>query len=72
MITNEPSRIKDFNHVLNNTGAIFHKEGKFNEALDYHQRALEMREKYHSSDHIGIVNSLNNFVVLVREKIQLL
>ncbi|CAF4735006.1 unnamed protein product, partial [Rotaria sp. Silwood2] len=54
MMNNKPPRINDSAHVLNNIACILPNQGKYDEALEYHQRALEIREKIDPSDHIDI------------------
>ncbi|CAF4267015.1 unnamed protein product, partial [Rotaria magnacalcarata] len=62
-----PSGHADIAHSLNNIGHILFDQAKYDEALDYYQRALNMREKYYPSDHIAIVQSLNNIGGLLFE-----
>ena len=63
MMQAESARMKDSAYVLNNIGNILSDQGKYAEALDYHQRSLQMREKYYPSGHVDIAASLNNIGV---------
>jgi len=55
-----PSGYTSIAQSLINIGYVFDKQGKFNEALNYHQRALEIREQLSPSNHDDIGNSLLN------------
>ena len=41
-------------------GNVLNKQRQYAEALDYHQRALKMYEKFYPSGHVDIAMSLNN------------
>ncbi|CAF4063561.1 unnamed protein product [Rotaria sordida] len=52
--------IKESAQVLSNIGELLYGEGKFEEAMNFHERALQIRKEYYSSDHPHIANSLRN------------
>ena len=60
MIHSEHVRIKDSAVVLSNIGEILYLQGKYEEANDFHQQALTIRNKYYSSSHAHIANSLTS------------
>ena len=43
---------------LGNIGGVLNNQGQYAEALDYHQRALKMYEKFYPSGHVDIASSL--------------
>jgi tetratricopeptide (TPR) repeat protein len=46
MMKHEPPQIKDSDHLLHNIGIIFDEQRKYDEALEYYEQALKMKEKY--------------------------
>jgi Tfp pilus assembly protein PilF len=60
MMNAKPARIKDSVHALNDIGVILCRQGKYDEALNHHQRALAIRQEHYPSGNIGIATSLNN------------
>ena len=60
MMKTEPVRIKDSAIVLSDIGEILYLQGKYEEAYEFHQRALTIRKKYYSSNHAHIATSLEN------------
>jgi uncharacterized protein HemY len=59
MINSNLARIKDSAHILAAIGEILGLEGNFEEARDFHERALAIQKEYYSSDHANISNSLH-------------
>jgi tetratricopeptide (TPR) repeat protein len=59
MINSKPARIKDSAHILAGIGQHLGLEGNFEEARDFHERALAIQKEYYSSDHANISNSLH-------------
>jgi Tfp pilus assembly protein PilF len=53
-----PSGHVDIASNLNNVGSILYTQGKYDDALDYYQRALEMRERNNPSGRLEIASSL--------------
>ncbi len=45
---------------LNNIGIVYRKLNKYDKALDYYNKALEIRRKTLPSDHNDIANCLHN------------
>ncbi|CAF4859024.1 unnamed protein product [Rotaria sp. Silwood1] len=82
MIKVNPPRTKDSAYVLNNIGSILHDQDiarslnnigniltdqeNFDQALDFHRQALEIRKNYYGDDHIDIAQSLNNIGTILR------
>ncbi|CAF5008425.1 unnamed protein product, partial [Rotaria magnacalcarata] len=70
-----PSGHSNIAKSLGNIGNILSDQGKSNEALDYHQRALAIQEKAYPSGHVDIGHSLNNIGIcyenLNKEKLAL-
>ncbi|CAF4665997.1 unnamed protein product, partial [Rotaria sp. Silwood1] len=60
MMNNKSARTKDSAHVLNNIGLILYRQGKFDETIDCHQRALKIREKLYPFVHADMAKSLGN------------
>ena len=50
MMNAQPTRTKDLAHVIDNIGVILDTQEKYAEAFEYHQRALEIKEKYYPSN----------------------
>ncbi|CAF3167884.1 unnamed protein product [Rotaria sp. Silwood2] len=55
-----PSGHVDIAKSLANIGNILSDQGKYEEALDYHQRALKIVERFYPSGHLDLAHSLNN------------
>ncbi|CAF1461368.1 unnamed protein product, partial [Rotaria sordida] len=60
MIDPKQRRIKDSALVLSDIGETLCEQGKFEEAMNYHQQALTIRKEYYSSHHMHIATSLRN------------
>ena len=56
--TSYPSYHAHIADILDCIGSALCQEKKYNEALDFHYRALEMREDYYSFEHIETTSSL--------------
>ncbi|CAF1158921.1 unnamed protein product [Adineta ricciae] len=56
----DPPRVKDSAMVLHSISNILRLEGKLDESYECHEKALEIRSKFYSSDHTPITDSLNN------------
>ena len=61
------ARIKDSSHVLTENGEILQLQRKFEEAQDFHQRALTIRKEYCSSDHANSLRHLGT-ILHIQEK----
>jgi tetratricopeptide (TPR) repeat protein len=46
--------------ILCNIGATLYKQGNYDEAFDFHQRALNILETYHPSNYEQIASTLSN------------
>ncbi|UJR17257.1 hypothetical protein I4U23_004152 [Adineta vaga] len=68
LMQTEPNRIKDSAIVLSTIGELLYRDGKYEEAYDYHQRALEIRKTYYSENHISIATSLENIGLIHEER----
>ncbi|CAF3554604.1 unnamed protein product [Rotaria socialis] len=68
MMKNKPTRIGHSAQVLNQFGNILSYQGKRDEALDYHHRALKMREEFYPFGHVGIATSLSNIGLILKNQ----
>ena len=53
--------------TLNNIALVYDSQGKYEEAIKYSFRALEIREKKLGKDHPNTGTILNNIAVCIRE-----
>ncbi|CAF3036107.1 unnamed protein product [Rotaria sp. Silwood2] len=60
--------IKESAQILSDIGELLYIEGKFEEAINFHEQALQIRRKYYSSDHPHIANSLRNIGDIFHKK----
>ncbi|CAF4026129.1 unnamed protein product [Rotaria sp. Silwood2] len=60
MIKNKPARVRDSAHVLDAIGLILENQEKYDEALDFYKRALDIKEKCYLPGSISIATSFNN------------
>ena len=65
MMQTDPPRIKDSAHVLNSIGAIQDRRKRYDKALDYYNRVLNIQEIYFPSDHPDIARTLNNIALIL-------
>jgi len=49
-------------------GLIYHSQRKYDEALNYHQQALRILEKYYSSEHVLIADSIDNIANILSDQ----
>ncbi|CAF3706557.1 unnamed protein product [Rotaria sp. Silwood1] len=70
MMKPKQMRIKDSARILSDIGEVLFAEGKYEEAMDFHERALKIRKEYFPSDHMHIATSLKNIgdIFRVQEK----
>mgnify|MGYP001189150271 CR=1 FL=1 len=55
-------------HVLNNLAIVYQKQGRYDEAISLHKRALAIREKKLGRDHPDVAASLNNLATIYQEQ----
>jgi tetratricopeptide (TPR) repeat protein len=53
--------------LFNNLGSLLESEGKYAEALDHHQRALELWERSLGAENADVAGSLNNAAIALRQ-----
>ena len=46
--------------TINNLGSIYSRQGKYDEAIAQHERALRIKEKAFGADHINTASTINN------------
>ncbi|CAF5158194.1 unnamed protein product, partial [Rotaria sp. Silwood1] len=68
IIEDELNSIKYSTFVLSDIGEILYLQGKYEEAYDFHQRALTIRKKYYSSDHVSIALCLENIGLIQHQR----
>ncbi|UJR06872.1 hypothetical protein I4U23_011161 [Adineta vaga] len=66
MIENNPSRIEDSSIVLNDMGKVLFRQGKYEKALDFHQRTLIIQQEIFPSNHPSITESLHDIGGILR------
>ena len=54
--------------LLNNMGIVSWRQAEFDKALDYHLKALAIKEKSLGPEHPGVAISLNNLGVVLRQQ----
>ncbi|NEQ88855.1 MAG: tetratricopeptide repeat protein, partial [Moorea sp. SIO2I5] len=46
--------------LFNNIGSIYHKQGKYPQALDYFHKSLAINQEFGVLGRVGVANNLNN------------
>ena len=52
--------ILDVAASYNNNGLVYDRQGKYEEALEYHQKSLDIEIRVFGSDHPDVAKSYNN------------
>ena len=54
--------------AINNLGALYQRQGRYDEAAPLHRQALELREKILGQEHPDVAQSLNNLATVYVEQ----
>ena len=65
-IENEQEKIKFLARLYNNLGIVFNELGDYNQAIEYHKKALDLKRKFDNRDIKSENNSINNIAFVYK------